>query len=143
LRYFFTEGKVSRREGILLFGYYPVYSLYLIHAAYHHDALPVFSAVLLYFAIPLTMDTLIVLAVYAMRSRKQEQLFYRVWSSVEDSETAHAGDGGISGGTDGGVSPGGSGTSGGLSGGTPIGILSGGTSGGLPGGISGFSCVTV
>ena len=68
---FFTDGMVSRWEGAVLFGYYLVYTLYLILAAGQHDVLPVFSAVLLYFAIPLTMITLCVLAIQAMRSRRR------------------------------------------------------------------------
>jgi len=68
---FFTGGVISRQEGALLLGYYVVYTLYLILAASHHDALPVFSAVLLYFVIPLTVVTLIIVALREMRNRKK------------------------------------------------------------------------
>jgi cation:H+ antiporter len=60
---FFTGGIISRWEGALLLGYYVAYTLYLIFAATHHDALPRFSAVMFYFAIPLTMVTLIIVTV--------------------------------------------------------------------------------
>lgn len=67
---FFTDGKISRWEGGLLLGYYVVYTVYLLMAASHHKALPVLSAVLLYFALPLTVITLIVLTVQARFGKK-------------------------------------------------------------------------
>ncbi len=57
---FFTDGVISRQEGALLLGYYVAYTLYLILAAAHHDALPRFSAVMLYYVIPLTAVTLVI-----------------------------------------------------------------------------------
>jgi cation:H+ antiporter len=68
----FTGGVISRTEGALLLGYYGVYTLYLILAAAHHDALARFSAVMLYFAIPLTAVTLIIVSVQEMRRRKKK-----------------------------------------------------------------------
>jgi cation:H+ antiporter len=68
---FFTGGVISRQEGALLLGYYVAYTLYLILAASHHDTLPGFSAVMLYFVIPLTVVTLIIAALREMRSRKK------------------------------------------------------------------------
>jgi cation:H+ antiporter len=67
---FFTGGVISRQEGVLLLGYYVAYTLYLVLAASHHDALPGFSAVMLYFVIPLTVVTMIILALREIRSRK-------------------------------------------------------------------------
>jgi cation:H+ antiporter len=67
---FFTGGVISRPEGALLLGYYAAYTLYLILAASHHDALPSFNAVMLYFVIPLTLITLVTVAVRELRSRK-------------------------------------------------------------------------
>ncbi len=64
---FFTGGVISRFEGALLLGYYLAYTLYLVLATSHHDALPMFSAVMLYFAIPLTLGTLILISVRALR----------------------------------------------------------------------------
>jgi cation:H+ antiporter len=66
---FFTGGVISRWEGALLLGYYLAYTLYLILAAAQHDALPRFSATMLYFAIPLTLVTLVVVALRELRSR--------------------------------------------------------------------------
>jgi cation:H+ antiporter len=68
---FFTGGVISRQEGGLLLGYYVAYTLYLVLAASHHDALPRFSAVMLYFVIPLTMVTLVIVALREIRSRKR------------------------------------------------------------------------
>ena len=65
---FFTGNRISRWEGALLFGYYLAYTFYLFLAARHHDALPVFSAAMLYFVIPLTILTLIVVTVQAWRA---------------------------------------------------------------------------
>ncbi|MDX1622428.1 MAG: calcium/sodium antiporter [Gemmatimonadota bacterium] len=59
---FFTGGVISRKEGALLLGYYGAYTLYLVLAASHHDALSEFGAVMLYFVVPLTVITIIVVA---------------------------------------------------------------------------------
>jgi len=70
---FFTGGVISRKEGALFLGYYVTYTLYLIFAATHHDALPRFSAVMLYFAIPLTLITIIIVAAREIRRRIKSQ----------------------------------------------------------------------
>ena len=69
---FFTGGAINRWEGALLMGYYLAYTLYLILAASQHDALPKFSAVMLYFVIPLTAVTLIVVSYQEYRHRKKK-----------------------------------------------------------------------
>ena len=68
---FFTGGIISRWEGALLLGYYFAYTLYLILDASGHDALTTFSHLLLYYAIPLTAITLVVILVQEIRSRKK------------------------------------------------------------------------
>jgi cation:H+ antiporter len=68
---FFTGGVISRQEGTLLLGYYLAYTLYLILAASHHDALPRFSAVMLYFVIPLTLLIMIIVVLQKIRSKKE------------------------------------------------------------------------
>lgn len=55
---FFTGYTIVRLEGALFFGYYLVYTAYLILAATHHDALPLLSTVMLFFVVPLTVITL-------------------------------------------------------------------------------------
>lgn len=69
---FFTGGVISRKEGALLLGYYVAYTLYLILAAAHHDALPKFSVVMLYFAIPLTLLTISIVAIQEFRGKKKK-----------------------------------------------------------------------
>lgn len=71
---FFTGGVISRQEGALFLVYYVIYTLYLIMAAAHHDALPKFSAVMLYFVIPLTVVTMIVVAVRELHSRNRSEV---------------------------------------------------------------------
>lgn len=65
---FFTGGTISRAEGGLLLGYYVAYTLYVVLAASHHDALPHFSAAMLYFVIPLTTLTLVLVALREWRT---------------------------------------------------------------------------
>ncbi|AGF76855.1 K+dependent Na+ exchanger related-protein [Desulfocapsa sulfexigens DSM 10523] len=67
---FYTGGLISRKEGALFLSYYVAYTFYLVFAASHHDALPVFNAAMLYFIIPLTMVTLIIVALREMHNRK-------------------------------------------------------------------------
>lgn len=71
---FFTGGVISRQEGVLLLGYYVAYTLYLVLAASHHDALPRFSAVMLYFVIPITVITMIIVTMRNLRNRKKRLL---------------------------------------------------------------------
>jgi cation:H+ antiporter len=71
---FFTGGVISRQEGVLLLGYYVAYTLYLVLAASHHDALPRFSAVMLYFVIPITVVTMVVVAMRELRGRRKSLL---------------------------------------------------------------------
>lgn len=68
---FFTDGVISRLEGMLLLGYYIVYTLYLALDATQHDALPGFSAVMLEFVIPLTALTLVIVFLQEVRKRRR------------------------------------------------------------------------
>ncbi|WP_168013615.1 calcium/sodium antiporter [Halomonas salinarum] len=65
----FTGGQISRWEGGVFFGYYLVYTLYLILAAAHHDALPGFGMVMLYFVLPITVLTLTLMTFREAQSR--------------------------------------------------------------------------
>ena len=60
---FFSGFKVMRWEGGLFLAYYVAYVLYLVMATQHHDALPLFSNVFVWIALPLTAATLTVLCV--------------------------------------------------------------------------------
>jgi cation:H+ antiporter len=66
---FLTGHTIARWEGALFFFYYVAYTAYLILAATEHDALPAFSQVMLLFVLPLTVVTLVVLMVRALRGR--------------------------------------------------------------------------
>ncbi|MFQ4139171.1 calcium/sodium antiporter [Nodosilinea sp. PGN35] len=68
---FFTGGRISRQEGALLLGYYVAYTLYLILAATHHDALPQLSWVMLYFVVPLTVVTILIVSLKELRSKSK------------------------------------------------------------------------
>lgn len=54
---FFTGHKISRWEGGLFLGYYAAYTSYLIMSAKDHDSLPMFSMIMMWFVIPLTLLT--------------------------------------------------------------------------------------
>lgn len=64
---FFTGHRIARWEGGLFLAYYVAYTLYLVLDATGHDALPVFSVVMLEFVVPITVVTLVVLGVRAAR----------------------------------------------------------------------------
>lgn len=57
---FFTGYRIDRWEGAVFFGYYIAYVAYLILNASSHAALPLYSQVMLYFVVPLTVLTLLV-----------------------------------------------------------------------------------
>jgi len=66
---FFTGYRIARWEGFLFLAYYAGYTLYLILDAAEHDALPAFSAMMGLFVIPLTVVTLAVLTVRALKGK--------------------------------------------------------------------------
>jgi cation:H+ antiporter len=66
---FFFGHKITRWEGALFFGYYLAYTSYLVLDARQHDALPVFSMVMLWFVIPLTIVTMVIVY-YRTRRRR-------------------------------------------------------------------------
>lgn len=59
---FFSGGVIARWEGALFLAYYAAYTCYLTLRATEHDALPLFSATMMGFVIPLTVVTLAVVA---------------------------------------------------------------------------------
>lgn len=66
---FFTGMAIDRWEGAVLLGYYAAYTAYLVLAATGHAALPAFSSGMLWFVIPLTALTLVVLTAHALLRR--------------------------------------------------------------------------
>lgn len=66
---FFTGYRIGRREGLLLLGYYGAYLAYVLLAARAHDALPLFSTVMLVVVVPATVLVLVVAAARQVGSR--------------------------------------------------------------------------
>ena len=64
---FFTGHMIARWEGALFLGYYLAYTVYLILRGTSHMALPLFSTFLGFFALPLTIITLLILVVRCVR----------------------------------------------------------------------------
>lgn len=64
---FFTDHLLARWEGALFLVYYMAYTAYLILCPLQHDSLEIHNSTMLYFVIPLTAITLLVLALRALR----------------------------------------------------------------------------
>ncbi|MCX7851958.1 MAG: calcium/sodium antiporter [Caldilineales bacterium] len=71
---FFTGYRIARWEGALFLGYYIAYVLYLFLNATQHDALPAYSRIMLWFVIPLTVVTILVLAVREWHVLRKEKI---------------------------------------------------------------------
>ena len=69
---FFSSLVIARWEAALFLAYYVAYTVYLILRAAEHDALDEFGAVLLFFVVPLTVLTLVLVAFRDVRRRRQE-----------------------------------------------------------------------
>lgn len=67
---FFTGHRISRYEGGVFLGYYVAYTSYLILAAKDHDSLPVFSMIMMWFVIPLTLLTAVVVIYRTTRKQR-------------------------------------------------------------------------
>ncbi len=65
---FITGRTIERWEGAVFLFYYAAYTLYVILAAQHHDALGAYSAAMLWFVLPLTVLTLVVALIRARHS---------------------------------------------------------------------------
>jgi cation:H+ antiporter len=65
---FLTGYRIARWEGLLFLAYYGAYVVYLLLKATEHDALPAFSAMMLFFVMPITAVTLVVLAYRSLRA---------------------------------------------------------------------------
>lgn len=68
---FVTGLEIARWEGGLFLGYYVAYTFYLILAAMQHPVLPVYSTAMLWFVLPLTAVTLVVLFARDRRGAKR------------------------------------------------------------------------
>lgn len=67
---FFTGHCIQRWEGGVFLGYYVAYTAYLLLDAAGHDALPAYSRAMMYFVVPLTVVTLAVVLMRALRERR-------------------------------------------------------------------------
>jgi cation:H+ antiporter len=67
---FFTDHLIARWEGVLFVFYFGAYMAYLILAAAQHEAIQGFNLLMVYFVIPITVLTLVVLALRAHRSQR-------------------------------------------------------------------------
>jgi cation:H+ antiporter len=66
----FTGFTIARWEGVVFVAYYVAYIVYLLLDAADHDALPAYSAAMLWFVMPLTALTLIAFAAYEVGLRR-------------------------------------------------------------------------
>lgn len=67
----FTHGEIARWEAVVFLAYYAAYVAYLLLEADDHDALPAFSGVLVWFVLPLTAVTLVVLSSNEVKRRRR------------------------------------------------------------------------
>lgn len=68
---FFTGMTISRWEGLLLLGYYVAYTTYLILAATKHAAQESFGTAMMWFVIPITGVTLVVMFAREWRGKRK------------------------------------------------------------------------
>lgn len=68
---FFTGNLITRWEGFVFTAYYCVYTLYLLLSSAQHDSLPAFSSALMFFILPITVITLVVIALREVRDRRK------------------------------------------------------------------------
>ncbi len=66
---FFTGHQISRWEGVLFTAYYILYVIHLVMKATAHESLLLFNRAILWFAIPLTVITLIIYCWRSLRNR--------------------------------------------------------------------------
>ncbi|MBI1314786.1 calcium/sodium antiporter [bacterium] len=69
---FFTGHLIARWEGAVFLVYYTAYMTTLVLTARSHDALPAFQQLMLIFAVPLTVATLLIFAFREFRLRSAE-----------------------------------------------------------------------
>jgi cation:H+ antiporter len=67
---FFTGWSIARWEGFVFLGYYLAYTAWLVLDAAGHDALPLYGRVMLWFVVPLTVLTLLVVTARALRGMR-------------------------------------------------------------------------
>jgi cation:H+ antiporter len=68
---FFTGRVIARWEGFVFLAYYIIYTVYLILAATQNTALTTLNAALIWFVLPITIITLLVMTVGSLRDRNK------------------------------------------------------------------------
>ncbi|VEP17187.1 Na+/Ca+ antiporter, CaCA family (fragment) [Hyella patelloides LEGE 07179] len=68
---FSSGNRIDRWEGFLFTFYYVAYTVYLILDAMNHESLPIYNTVMLGFVIPLTIITLVTVAVQQKKARQR------------------------------------------------------------------------
>ncbi|MEX2467020.1 MAG: hypothetical protein WD995_08915 [Gemmatimonadota bacterium] len=68
---FFSGHRIDRWEGALFLGYYVAYTAYLVMHAADHPTLPAFRTAAVYFALPLTVITLLVVGTRTRSARER------------------------------------------------------------------------
>jgi cation:H+ antiporter len=70
---FFSGHTITRWEGALFLAYYVAYTVYLVLSATHHAALPVYGEIMLLFVLPITIVTLVLVALRELRTRRMRR----------------------------------------------------------------------
>ena len=68
---FYSGKRIDRWEGLLFLFYYLAYNGYLILDAINHESLPVYTTIMLFFALPLTVITLITITIQAKLAERE------------------------------------------------------------------------
>jgi cation:H+ antiporter len=68
---FFTGNLITRWEGVVFTLYYVAYATYLILDSAKHDSLPILSNALMFFVIPITVLTLVIVTLREIRHRRR------------------------------------------------------------------------
>jgi cation:H+ antiporter len=71
---FFNGYRIARWEGFLFVSFYGFYLSYLLLNSSRHEAIRWFEPAMLFFVIPLTVLTLVVVTVRGIRSRRAQRL---------------------------------------------------------------------
>lgn len=71
---FFSHSRIDRWEGALFVAYYIAYTIYLILKTNYLEAVRPFSLAMLWFVMPLTILTLIIISLNSFRTRRAKQI---------------------------------------------------------------------
>jgi len=71
---FFSGGRISRLEGLLFFSYYIIYTVYLVMHTTKHDNLPMYNYIVMYYVIPITIITLLIISFQELKKQKSVKL---------------------------------------------------------------------